>query len=448
MPQIKCSSDASELNRKRYNDKCMLPVCTTRMIKAFFVTLLLPCLVGCDGEKPELSHDVYVWQRAWQKSTDEAVQQIAPFVETFSVLAGEIEFSSGTPHIIYPQLNYEVLGKTGKALVLCLRVGSWRGPFDEEHAVTDFIFKSANKILEDARASSAKVVELQIDFDCTAKNLAGYKLWLEQLRELCDGVNLSITVLPSWLNQSGFADLIKEVDSFTLQVHSLLKSEEEGEKYTLCDVEDAVGWVVKANKYRRPFTVALPTYGYQLYLDSSGKVLDVQAEEPENEGRKGLKREVVSANYHDMAFLVNYWGKSSPKWLTAISWYRLPVEADRYNWPMASLLTVMSGKIPKRKLQVDLNVNDSGLSYVWLENVGDTIVYQAGVDINGEQEDFITAESLNGFGVSDTASGLIFSSNQKNEMSLRPGEKLNIGWFRSSLNSKVTANININYEKI
>lgn len=403
----------------------------TKISPLFQALLLLQLMIaGCKSGHQPLRQDIYVWQRGWQQNTASAIADIAPQIGRFAVLAAEITFPSGEPKTVWSQPDYQALRKTGRPLVLCVRIGAWTGPFAKEHKTSVYILNTVEKVLAQARHAGVTPVELQIDFDCAEAHLAGYRKWLQQLRRVSGDLLLSFTALPAWLRHPNFVGLLKEADSFVLQVHSLQKSGAQESVYTLCDGDAAIDWVNEANGYRKDFSVALPTYGYEIATDNSGRLLDVLAEEPTWNPPKGARRSLVMPDAGEMAGLVRFWQQQQPRHLTSISWFRLPLSTDQLNWPMVALQAVMSGRTPRTELQTSLQNPEPGLAEIWLVNSGETLVYQARIEASFVMAKLLAAEATTGFSLRQTADTIIFATTPTRESGLRPGDKINLGWLR------------------
>jgi len=405
----------------------------------FLAPLLLFLLsTGCNDEHQPLSHDIYVWQRAWTPAVVSSIDKISPYIGRLDVLAAEIEFPAGVPKIILFQPDYAALRKTGKSVVLCVRIGSWGGPFDLQHKTTAAVMEAIDTVLMQARDAGIEPVELQIDFDCADAQLSGYKNWLKQIRKRSGDLRLGFTALPSWLRQADFADLLKEVDCFVLQVHSLQQKKEKASGYTLCDPDAAIGWVKEANRFKKDFSVALPTYGYDIVTDFSGQLVDVVAEEPDKKYPEGFNYGFVRSDPKDMALLVNYWQQKRPRYLKDIIWFRLPVAGDQLNWPMPAFLAVIAGKTPLTSSQTSQQSSEPGLIEIMLENTGETMVYKARIEVAGAMDKLLAAETIPGFSLQQIDSGLAIETISKRETALYPGEKITVGWLRFKPNQKIS----------
>jgi hypothetical protein len=412
----------------------------TSFLSCAVVFVFLLC-AGCGGDRQSFSHDVYVWQRSWQPSVVTAIDSIAPHIERLAVLAAEIEFSAGKPKSNHFQPDYASLSKTGRPVVLCVRIGAWSGPFDSQHKAAAAVLQTVSEVIEQAKKAGIEPAELQLDFDCADTQLAGYGDWLKQIRTITGDLKLSFTALPSWLRQPGFGDLLKEVDSFVLQVHSLQKDKANVSGYTLCDKDRAIGWVKEAERFDKEFSVALPTYGYELITDASGKLVNVLAEEPGGKHPGGFNRLFVRSDPEDMASLVNLWQQERPHHMKGIIWFRLPVADDQLNWPLEALLKVMSGITPLTDVQTSLQQPEPGLTEIVLENTGETMLYKVRVELAGRMDKLMAAEAISGFVLQQSADTIAFETAATREAGIHPDEKITIGWLRFAGNKNVPLTI-------
>src|SRR5207247_2511813 len=131
------------------------------------------------------------------------------------------------------------------------------------------IVSNARALVDVARKHSVSLTEIQLDFDCATKNLAGYRTWVDTVRQGIRPVRLVITTLPAWLDDPEFVPLVRAADGYVLQVHSVpaLRSE----STDVCDPAAARAWVAKADHLGLPFSVALPTYRCSAGYDQDGK---------------------------------------------------------------------------------------------------------------------------------------------------------------------------------
>ncbi len=205
--------------------------------------------------------------------------------------------------------------------------------FDD--APAQAIVHLAKQLLSDARAHDVNLEELQLDFDCGQKNLASYRTWLLALKPIVQPTRFVITVLPAWLNDSDFRKLVREVNGFVLQVHSVPISA--GPNAKLADARLAREWARKAARFGMPFGVALPTYRCAAGYGPDGKLLSVAMDSVQPVWPPGTRVLEFGADADEMAALVNDWQKTRPPQLRELIWYRVPIATDTRNWRWPTL---------------------------------------------------------------------------------------------------------------
>jgi len=220
------------------------------------------------------------------------------------------------------------------------------------------------QIREVARAVGelAKLVprEIQCDFDCPQRRLAGYRRLLAGLREAASPVAVVPTALPCWLGEPEFAALARESGGFVLQVHSLHLPKTPGDPVVVFDPREARDAAHRAGTLGVPFRVAMATYGCEVWFDARGRVLDVFSEDPPPQGRHPARRAFGLADPLASAECVADWKSSPPDGLRGIIWYRLPVSSDRRNWPWETLEKVARGLPVHAKIQIEIKVESGG----------------------------------------------------------------------------------------
>src|SRR5256886_9054521 len=300
------------------------------------------------------------------------------------------------------------------------------GPFREDDAAARAIVDLAKQILGEAHAHDVKIEEFQLDFDCAQNNLQDYRGWLRTLRDAVHPVRFVITALPAWLDHPDFLALIREADSYVLQVHSIPIS---SRRATLCDTRLARQWISKAAKLGLPFSVALPTYRCSAGYGPDGKLLSVAMDSVQPVWPPRTRVLEFGADADEIATLVNDWQKMRPSQLRELIWYRVPIATDTRNWRWPTLSAVMSGRLPAHKL----NIFQEG------ENPIDLSIFNAGEA--DEQLNANVTATWNGAGLtaSDALAGwnmrsengrAIFTVTASRGLRLPRGTKRKIGWLR------------------
>lgn len=252
-------------------------------------------------------------------------------------------------------LPYEALAGLPSGFGLALRIGSYRGRFEDDPRLVERLAALARELVNEAAVARVTVTELQVDFDGATSKLADYAILLGEIRSRLEPTPLTFTALPSWFgNRRGFRRLLTEADCFVLQVHGLPASLAPQRLPSLCDPRSVRRAVARAACFGRPFRVALPTYAYQLAFDGSGRLIDVIAEEADlDPALAGLDLRRLGADPAAMAELVRGWTDRRPRGLTGVLWYRLPIATDRRNWSAATWRSVMAGRAPSAELALD-----------------------------------------------------------------------------------------------
>ena len=390
-----------------------------------------------------LSHQAYLWQRAWTGAVGNAVRQRPGRLTRLVVLAGELTLSGPSPRMVRVPLNYATLRNSATAIGLALRIGTYGGPFDRGNRVTALITRLAGAIIARARAQGVAPEEFQVDFDCPESKLEGYRSWLKALRRKIAPIPLTITALPCWLGRKAFRRLIGETDGFVLQVHALVRRRPAGNLPTIFAPRAALRAVDRAARLGKSFRVALPTYGYRVAHDGMGRLQALQAEGPAR-APGPLRYGYVNSDPAAAAALIRRWTGKRPRHLSGIIWFRLPVSTDRLNWRRPTLEAVMSGRTPRPLLEARVKRTEAGLVELTLANRGEADAEKAvTVQVHWQDARLIAADGLGGYKVQDRdAEGLDFRpAPDSPPPPLRPGESRAIGWLRLDRDREVKVHV-------
>ena len=324
---------------------------------------------------------------------------------------------------------------------IALRIGNFRGPFNAADANGQFIIKCAQEILAEARANAVIPAEFQIDFDCADSKLYGYAVWLREMRKQLGPIPLTITCLPSWLNQREFAHLLEQVDGYVLQVHAVTLPRGAA-PINLCDPEQARNAVMRAAAYRKPFRVALPTYGCALYFDREKRFVNIRAESPPGlEWEEGTTVQRVQANPAEMAALVRSWQQRHSEYLQGIIWFRLPVSSDEFNWSWVTLEQVMAGTNPEAAVGVEHRVSGDGLIEIDVLNSGAAdSATPTKVTVSWTNSSVIATDALNGYERS-TATSSHIELHTLAPFNIKPSERRTIAWLRLTEPAKLSLQV-------
>ena len=387
-----------------------------------------------------MPHEVYVWQRSWTPEVATSVSEAAPLARRIVVLGAEVGWEKGRPSVVRVDVDYDTLRDSRTSVGLALRIGPYSGPFDTAGETVNLLADLAAALVRQAETAGVRPSELQIDFDCAASKLAGYRIWVESIRQRIEGVDVTITALPSWMNRLEFGPLVKAADGFILQVHSLERPESPEKIPPLCDPVKARRWVEKAGAFGVPFRVALPTYGYIIAFDAAGGFVGLLAEGPSPSWPEGTRLRSLRTDAGAMAELVAGWTKDRPEALRGVIWYRLGIPSDNLNWRWETLSAIMRGRTPKADLQIETSKDQGGLTEVYLVNTGDADAPPPPVvALRWRGSDPIAFDAIGGFAILQHEPGEIklAPSSQFSLSPVRPHQRRMIAWVRFGTDTEV-----------
>ncbi len=345
------------------------------------VYVVVVCLFAACGRKSRVSRplttEAYLWQQQWREAVRDAVQTDGKEMDSLAVLVSVVTFPAQSgkdePKTQTVAVPWDLLQKLGRPVSLVVRLGTPSAAFSAGSVNAEHLALEAavDRALEESSKAGVSVSEVQIDFDCPERKLAGYEVLMHSLKARWPQQKWSITALPSWLKSDGFKGLAQTTGSFILQVHSL-KLPAPGRGILLCEEEPAKKWAEQAASVGVPFRIALPTYRSEVLYNTSGKVLDVISEDaPNAAAHRAASRSVAVSDPEVMVRLVQHWRAEPPDHLTGLIWFRLPVKGDRRNWPMTTFLKVVRGELPVSKLEAMVKEDASGVWRVTVRVTGD-----------------------------------------------------------------------------
>lgn len=398
--------------------------------RSFFFLLAAVAVHG--AEPPAIRQEAYVWQRNWDAAVADAIREAAPTLDGLVALGAEVVWRDGQHHIVRVPVSWPVMRAAGKPAGIALRIGAYRGAFDKD---TGWLTGLAAELVAERPA------ELQIDFDCAASKLDGYRHWIAAIRHRVSPVPVTITVLPAWLDQPGFVPLVRATDGFVLQVHSLERPSTPDAPLTLCDPAAARRAMATAATFGVPFRVALPTYGYIVAFDAGGNFIGLSAEGPQRSWPTGATLRTLRADAGALAGLVRQWREHRPTNMTGIIWYRLPTHDDTLNWRWATLASLIAGRVPRPDVQASARRVEAGLVQIEVRNAGDAdAALPASVTVTSREATIVAGDAVGGYERLDsTARGCILRAKTVLALQrLAPGEGRVIGWLRLSADKEVS----------
>jgi len=399
---------------------------------------------SCHSSGPMLE-DIYVWQRQWDGKVQQSLKDHGHTFHRILALHTEVSWSDKNKPVSHVPLDFDSLRHVSSGIGLVLRLGPYKGRYQENDSTVEWLIHMGRSMIAEAQANQMKVSELQIDFDCAESKLSGYLIWLQAIRRAIAPTPLTITALPSWMNQKEFETLIKNVDAYVLQVHSVTPPKSTDHKIDLCPTDAARRAVDIAGSFDVPFRVALPTYGYLVAFDSNGNYVGLSAETLPSDWPMDSSVEEAWSDPNSIAGLVSGWKQQRPCSMQGLIWFRMPIEGERMNWPWQTFNTVRKGNIPEPNLLIEVDETSDGLMEVFLNNQGDAMAFTPPeLIISWENAEFQAGDGLQKFDLLKSSQNKVILKYQPGSKNFRikPNHRLPIAWFR--LNQKVEVKFKFN----
>lgn len=408
---------------------------------AALLLLLLATALWIVRERPRrasgpLPQEAYVWQRSWGSGVRAALARTSD-LSALVILAAEVDLSTSPPRVTRAAYDPAALQRP---VGLAVRIGRFglrtqpAGRFQDDPELTRRLATLARRLVDEARTRGLKVAEFQLDYDCPESRLDDYPVLVRAVREAVSPVPVTITALPAWLRHRGeMKALLREADGWVLQVHSLEPPSRPDASIELCDPQAARRAVEDAARFRVPFRVALPTYSYLIAFAPTGKLLGVSAEGPLTSWPRGVQVRMAASDPAEIAGLVRGWTADRPAELSALIWYRLPVDGDRLNWSWPAFRAVRSGRPPRRDLQVRPRSPEPGLVEIDLANAGEAEEgWPFRVELEWGSGTLLVSDGLAGYRIVRTGPRTLYMERQISpwDRLLLPGDHRTIAWLR------------------
>jgi hypothetical protein len=393
-----------------------------------------------------IRHEVYVWQRVWTEPVRQAIQTHHVAFASIVPLCAQVDWVRGEAQVTRVAVDFGLLRETKRPVGLALRIGPYAGGYSGTDKTGLLLTGLAKSVVAGAQRNGIVPRELQIDFDCASSKLDGYRVWVNAIRQAVAPVPVTITALPSWLDQPAFPSLAKETNGYVLQVHSLERPAHVDVPMNICDATLARQWTAHASRLGVPYRIALPTYGYLVGFDARGKFLGLSAEGPAKSWPRDARIRHVAADPVAMARLVADWSAERPPFCEGIVWYRLPVASDTLNWHWRTLERVMTGNPPRSQLEVVAQQPKPGLFDIELVNSGDADVsLDVRVRASWSNAKLLAHDTLFGFDLVDisTTSVVWGLASGTKWQSLAVGERRGIGWLRFTGDKEVRVHVEV-----
>jgi hypothetical protein len=403
-------------------------------LAACTVSLLVSTLTligACSKPPTPLSNDAYLWQRKWTPSVTSAVEQSRDLIQTWHVLAAEKDAKDEWT-VVSP--DWTTLAATHAPVIAVIRID---GQLDDLNTLS---VARIVKLAADWKQHGVPLAAIEIDHDCATSRLAGYTRFLAALRAQLDPtVKLTITALPTWLDSPALDALLAQPDESVLQVHAVMNPVR-----GLFDPTQARAWLREfSQRTKRPWRVALPTYGSRVTWGDDGRVAGIESERPmllANGFAQGVSHELVAQPEQIGAFVARIERDALPG-LKGIVWFRLPTDADERAWSLATWRAVLTRAPLKAAIAADVrqSAQQPGLFDVSLVSGGNADApLPAVVRTDATCE---AADGINGYALDYDAHGMLLRRVQPGL--LRAGMRRDIGWLRCGEvdNKKVSVHV-------
>lgn len=369
---------------------------------AAFIVGLAVLLFSPEAPPPRpLNTAFYVWQLSWNEAVKKGVDQASPAAHEFMVLIGEVGAKNQATTYYAAQPDWATLAKGQVPVTLVLRANAALGEVLTEESIdrtSAYLANVLKESTETAKKAGVRVTGVQLDYDSPTSKLPEYRQLLERLRAELPQYEMSITVLPTWLKSWQFSKLVRDLAYYVLQVHSLEKPTTVDAPIAICNTSKISGYVRRASLEGVPFYVALPTYGYRVAFDASGKFAALSAEGPSPAWSPGFRVKTIMSDPNEIADVVHALREAPPRECLGIAWFRMPVESDELNWTWSTLEAVMSGDEPEVEFAVEVKSPNPGLYEIWISNIGEAnVLEQLRIDVEWDAGELAAHDSMRGF---------------------------------------------------
>jgi len=395
-----------------------------RAIARFGVAAFVLLTLGCSAPPAPLTHEAYVWQRAWTPSLRVVLGEARGSFAAYRILALHTD-RRGALQNIAVEKNAISAAKLPVIAVVRLDGG-------DADVATATLVPALLDVVAQWRAAGIVVNGVEIDHDCAVSKLPAYAQQLQALRGALPGdLRLSITALPAWIPSNDVSAVLDAVDEAVLQVHSVSNP-----ALGLFDVDRAARWVREfAAKNRKPFRVAVPDYGSRVSFDDDDKPLSVESEMPL--ATAAARAEEMRASPADVTRLLAALTASRPQNLLGIVWFRLPLPEDKRTWSLRTLQAVVAGRSLQPEIDVLQRHADGGATDLLFANRGEIDAPIPG-QLRVTARHCSAADALAGFAVVARDDGWQFHHDGKEI--LRAGRERAVGWVHCGQVDKVEWN--------
>lgn len=356
-----------------------------------------------------VSQDAYLWQRHWNAAVVKALAEAGRYVHAWRVLAAEVDAKG---HATLVAVDGEALRRTGNPVIAVIRADGRDGAAKA--------LATATNVMADWKRAGIPLSGIEIDYDCATSRLGEYRDLLRTWKK--QGLTLSITALPSWLESGELGSLLSEVDESVLQVHSVMTA-----KAGLFDKAVAMDWTrAWAKRSPKPFWIALPTYWSRVSWSEAGQVTAIESEAARY-GSDAASEELF-VDPREVSLMVAEIRQAGFTNMKGVAWFRLPTSEDQRAWSADTWHAVMEGRaLPETPAAVRFKEDQAGARDVYLANA-------SGIDGRLPAEVLVAAEGCEfadavlPYRWERASAGVRFLAMSSDV--LRAGQERPVGWVR------------------
>lgn len=395
-----------------------------RSIKRFVLLIIVSFFLdSCNNEKSInlFDHHVYIWQRVWTPSINSSILHSRSEFPVLHILVSEMELSG---KIIDANPDYSFLVSNQCKIIPVFRING-RSPDSSWNTVISHI----DTVINQVKKKNVSIQGIEIDYDCASSKLSDYAVVLHKIRQLIDSnVSLSITALPSWINEPNLPQVLIECNYSVLQVHSVSDPQN-----GIFNNKLAFNNIMQYNSITPvPFRVALPAYSSLIQFDESGKAVLVENEIVRTfRNRSNAKEcEVDPVIVNNMIHKLN---KKSLNKLKGYVWFRLPVIEDRRSWTLPTLLSVVNNERLYSHLKI-ISERKNGIFDLKLKNEGNIDAMISSIDVSAVNCSI--EEPLSNFSIIKVQSALCFTL--LSPLKIKAGHTIPVGWLKCDSIKEIT----------
>ena len=219
------------------------------------------------------------WRLETPSETDvvEAVRQTG--TKTLFLRAGQIDYEAGKLIRIRA-----VSGPIPSNITIHLVYNATRSflkEFEEIRAAAagSVILAAFADDLDRAHSDNAQVVGLQLDFDVPTRLLPNYAAILKEVRaRLSNGLQLSITGLPTWLDSPALVEPLSACDFWVPQCYGAQIPERLSQRIPITTPEHVTRSISRTRDLGLPFYAGLAAYGYAIHYSRDGSLIGLRGD--------------------------------------------------------------------------------------------------------------------------------------------------------------------------